>query len=115
MEKLARRLRLNPVLAASKEGELVARGVIAGRERALEKFARYLLRRMDASATYRVIISHTDAREDARGLRKRILAGHPQVDACWVVEASPAVGAHAGPGTLIVGFHVWEPPERRHD
>jgi len=115
MEKLARMLRLNPILAASSEGELVARGVIAGRRSAVAKFARYLLRRMDANATYRVIISHTDADADARDLRKRILAGHPQVDACWVVEASPAVGAHAGPGALIAGMHVWEPPEQRHD
>jgi DegV family protein with EDD domain len=115
MEKLARRLRLNPVLTASPEGELVARGVIAGRSRTVEKYARYVLRRMEKTATYRVIVSHTDAENDARALRKRILAGHPQVDACWVVEASPAVGAHAGPGTLIVGFHQWDPPERRHD
>ncbi|WP_181918838.1 DegV family protein [Wenzhouxiangella sediminis] len=115
METLARKLRLNPILTASPEGELVARGVIAGRRATVEKFARYLLRRMDPGATYRVIISHTDAEADAKALRKRILAGHPQVDACWVVEASPAVGAHAGPGTLIAGMHVWEPPEARHD
>ena len=115
IEKLARALRLNPILTASPEGVLVARGVIAGRRKAVEKFARYLLRRMDTGATYRVIISHTDAEADAKDLRRRILAGHPQVDACWVVEASPAVGAHAGPGTLIAGMHVWEPPEPRHD
>jgi DegV family protein with EDD domain len=115
LEKVARALRLNPVLTASPEGELVPRGVIAGRGAAVDKFARYLLRRMEPDATYRVIISHTDAREDARTLRRKLLAGHPRVDACWVVEASPAVGAHAGPGTLIAGMHVWEPPEARHD
>jgi hypothetical protein len=69
---------------------------------------------MDPDRTYRVIVSHTNADADARELADRILEGHPQVDACWVVEASPAIGAHAGPGTLIVGFHAWEPPERRH-
>jgi uncharacterized protein len=115
MEKLARRLRLNPILTASPEGELVARGAIAGRSRTVEKFSRYLLRRMDSERTYRIIISHTDAEADARRLRELILAGHPQVDACWVVEASPAVGAHAGPGTLLAGLHVWNPPGRRHD
>lgn len=115
MEKLARRLRLNPILTASKEGELVARNVIAGRRATVEKFARFLLRRMSDNDTYRVIISHTDAENDARDLRRRLLSGHPQVDACWVVEASPAVGAHAGPGTLLAGLHVWDPPEQRHD
>lgn len=111
MEKLARRLRLNPVLTATPDGELGARGVIAGRINAVERFGRYLLRRMVAERTYRVIISHTDAVDDARALRDQILAGHPQIDACWVVEASPAVGAHAGPGTLLVGLHEWQAPE----
>ncbi len=115
MESLARKLRLNPVLTVSPEGELISRGVIAGRSRTVEKFARYLLRRMKAGISYRIIISHTDAEADAKELRKRILAAHPQVDACWVVEASPAIGAHAGPGTLIAGMHEWEPPEARHD
>jgi len=115
MEKLARRLRLNPVLTVSAAGELTTRGVIAGRRHALEKFARYLLRRMDQQASYRIIISHTDAETDARALRKHLLAAHPRVDACWVVEASPAVGAHAGPGMLAVGMHIWNPPEKHHD
>jgi hypothetical protein len=114
MEKLARYLRLNPILYASDEGVLSARGVIAGQSATVARFARYLLRRMDPDRTYRVIVSHTNADADARELADRILEGHPQVDACWVVEASPAIGAHAGPGTLIVGFHAWEPPERRH-
>jgi uncharacterized protein len=115
METLSRRLRLNPVLTATPDGRLGARGVIAGRVNAVERFGRYLLKRMDAERTYRVIISHTDAAEDAGNLRRQILAGHPQIDACWIVEASPAVGAHAGPGTLIAGLHPWQAPERKHD
>lgn len=115
LEKLARYLRLNPILTASSEGDLVPRGVIAGRRRAVGRFARYLLRRMTPGRTYRVVISHTDARADAERLRGLILSGHPEVDACWVVEASPAVGVHAGPGTLIAGLHEWTPPKRRHD
>jgi uncharacterized protein len=115
METLSRRLRLNPVLTATPDGRLGARGVIAGRVNAVERFGRYLLKRMDANKTYRLIISHTNALDDARKLRRQILAGHPEVDACWIVEASPAVGAHAGPGALIVGMHPWRPPERKHD
>ncbi|QOC22907.1 DegV family EDD domain-containing protein [Wenzhouxiangella sp. AB-CW3] len=114
MEKLARRLGLNPVLSATADGRLGARGVIAGRGRAVERFGRYLIKRMEARKTYRMIISHTNAESDARQLRQQILAARPQVDACWIVEASPAVGAHAGPGTLIVGMHPWHPPERRN-
>ena len=115
MEKLSRRLRLNPVLTATPDGRLGARGVIAGQTKTVERFGRYLLKRMNADKTYRVIISHTNAVDDARQLRRQILANHPEVDACWIVEASPAVGAHAGPGALIVGLHPWRAPERKHD
>lgn len=110
MEWVARKLRLNPVLAASPEGDLTARGVIPGKAKALDRFARWLLRRMDAGVPYRVMISHTDSPDDARRLQQILLTGHPEVDACWIEEASPAVGAHAGPGALIVGLQPWQAP-----
>jgi uncharacterized protein len=114
METVSRRLALNPVLTNSPEGLLTARGVIPGRRHAVSRFGRYLLRRMDQDRVYRVLISHTDARDDARRLRDMLLSGHPRVDACWLEEASPAVGVHAGPGSLIVGLHPWQAPEEQH-
>ncbi|MDT8438455.1 MAG: DegV family protein [Wenzhouxiangellaceae bacterium] len=110
MEWIARKLRLNPVLATSPAGELSARGVIAGRHKAVERFARWLLKRMAVGVAYRILISHTDSADDARRLQNLLLAGHPEVDACWIEEASPAVGAHAGPGALIVGLQPWQAP-----
>lgn len=111
MHWLASKLRLNPVLANTTDGQLTARGVIPGRRRAVARFGRYLVRRMDAGRVYRVLISHTDSPDDARALRDQILAAHPEVDACWIEEASPAVGVHAGPGSLIVGIQPWQAPE----
>jgi hypothetical protein len=112
MHWLARKLRLNPVLANSVDGQLTARGVVPGRARAVQRFARYLTRRMDAGRVYRILISHTDSLDDARRLRELLLDAHPQVDACWIEEASPAIGVHAGPGSLIVGLQPWEAPGR---
>jgi DegV family protein with EDD domain len=114
METVSRRLSLNPVLTASPEGQLKACSVLAGRSQAVPRFARFVLKKMQRDVCYRIIISHTNARDDARSLRDLLLAGHPEVDACWLEEASPAVGAHAGPGSLVVGLHPWTKPERRH-
>ncbi len=113
METVSRRLALNPVLSNTADGRLGARGVIAGRHRAVVRFGRYLLKRMETDQVFRIMISHTDSVKDARVLRDQLLSGHPRVDACWVVDASPAVGVHAGPGSLIVGLQPWEPPEDR--
>ncbi|MEN1727023.1 MAG: DegV family protein [Pseudomonadota bacterium] len=114
METVSQKLSLNPVLTASSEGLLKACSVIPGKKKAVERFARFLLRKMKGDACYRIMISHTNARDDARTLRDLLLAGHPEVDACWLEEASPAVGAHAGPGSLIVGLHPWSKPEKRN-
>ena len=113
MEAISRRLALNPVLTNSPQGQLVARGVIAGRRKVVARFGRYLLKRMEPDKVYRIMISHTDAIADARSLRDQLLGEHPRVDACWIEDASPAVGAHAGPGSLLVGLQPWQPPEDR--
>ncbi|NDY94895.1 DegV family protein [Wenzhouxiangella limi] len=113
METVSRRLRLNLVLANTAEGKLGPRGVLPGRRNAVERFARFVLKKMDRDRVYRVIISHTDALEDARTLRDRLLTGHPKVDACWLEDASPAIGCHAGPGALLCGLHPWHAPEEQ--
>ena len=113
VEVVSRRLHLNLVMANTKDGKLGPRGVLPGRHKALSRFGRFVLKKMDTERVYRVIISHTDALEDARRLRELLLQGHPRVDACWIEDASPAVGCHAGPGALICGIHPWSPPEER--
>lgn len=47
-------------------------------------------------------------RIEAGGVRDALPAGHPKLDACRVVEASPALGMHAGPGALVVGMQPRE-------
>ncbi|TVQ41422.1 MAG: DegV family EDD domain-containing protein [Wenzhouxiangella sp.] len=113
METVSRRLSLQLVLARTPQGTLGPKGVIAGKRNVVERFGRRLLKRMQRDRAYRVVISHTDAIEDARLLRDIILTGHPKVDGCWLEDASPAIGVHAGPGALLVGFHPWTAPEDR--
>ncbi len=113
MEFVSRRLRLNLVLTTTAKGSLGPAGVLPGRAQAVQRFARFVGRRMQAGQVYRVLISHTNALDDARRLRDLVLAAHPQVDACWIEDASPAIGCHAGPGALLIGLQPWTPPEDR--
>ncbi|TVS12941.1 MAG: DegV family protein [Wenzhouxiangella sp.] len=115
METISRRLHLNLVLGNTKEGRLGPCGVLPGRRNAVRRFARFILKKMEPDRVYRVIVSHTDALDDARALREMLLSGHPRVDACWLEDASPAIGCHAGPGALMCGFHAWQAPEDRHE
>ncbi len=113
METLSRRLSLQLLLARTRQGTLGPKGVIVGKSNVVERFGKRLLKRMDNDRSYRVVISHTDAIEDARRLRDIILTGHPRVDGCWLEDASPAIGVHAGPGALLVGLQPWTVPEDR--
>ncbi|TVR92919.1 MAG: DegV family protein [Wenzhouxiangellaceae bacterium] len=113
METVSRRLALQLVLARTTQGTLGPKGVIAGRGNVVQRFGRRLLKTMRSDLSYRIVISHTNALDDARLLRDQLLAAHPRVDGCWLEDASPAIGVHAGPGSLLVGLQPWSPPEDR--
>jgi fatty acid-binding protein DegV len=34
----------------------------------------------------------------------------PEVESAHITEAGPALGAHAGPGALVVGLQAYAPP-----
>ena len=58
---------------------------------------------MPAGGRWRLIVGHADALADG----ERLLAALRQrlsIDEAHLVEVGPAVGAHAGQGTLVVGL-----------
>jgi len=109
---LADGLRLTPVLRATADGRIAAGGILPGRRRALERFARFIARRMRGDGRYRVMIAHGDCPADAARfenlLRQRCKA---ELDRVWQVELGCALGAHAGPGAIVVGVQEYQPPK----
>lgn len=97
-------LRINPVLTASKEGSVGLGGVNFGRGADPSRFARTVTRRMAPDTMYRVLVSHANNEAGARRLRHEILERHARIHSCYITDAGPALGAHFGPGGLIVGF-----------
>ena len=94
---------LTPVAKIDPDGRLrVATGLLT-RARAPEAFARHIARRVDATTRWRLIVGHADAHADGRrlldALRTRLAIAEAHL-----VEIGPAIGAHAGPGTLLVGL-----------
>ena len=98
---LARLTALTPVARMRADGTLGLCGALFARKRAAEVFARRVARKLPAGVRWRVIVGHCDA--PAAG--DRLLAAlreHVDIDEAHVVETGAAVGAHAGPGALIV-------------
>lgn len=98
---------LTPIAAVNSDGLLKLVGGLFARRHAADSFAHYLSKRLAKrvlkAAGWRLIVGHADARADGERLfaalheRLPVVAGH-------LVEVGPAIGAHAGPGTLVVGL-----------
>lgn len=94
---------LVPVAVVDADGRLTVAGGLFARRRAPEAFARYVARRAGpAPAGWRVVVGHADAPTDGERLLAALRARLPVAEA-HLVEVGPVVGAHAGPGTLVVG------------
>jgi len=97
-------LHLNPVLTANREGKMGLAGFHAGRGADPAQLARSAVRKMQPETMYRVVIAHANNADGAAQTRHHILERHGRIHSCHITEAGPALGAHFGPGGLIVGF-----------
>ena len=102
-EPLVRFSGLLPIAAIKPDGRLGVTGGLFARKRAPEAFARYVARRARGANGWRLIVGHSDVLDDGQRLLAALRERLPVVEA-HLVEVGPAVGAHAGPGTLLVGL-----------
>lgn len=99
---LTRVLNALPIITGKPSGKLGIGGVMFGRERVAERFARRLARRLDPAKRYRALVCHCAVAEDGARLAATLRTHAPNVDEVWLVEAGAGIGAHAGPGSLVV-------------
>lgn len=102
---IARSLGLTAIAQMKPSGKLSVAGALFGQKRVPERFARYVERRLPKGRRWRVMVGHCDAAAEAElllaTLRQRL-----NVSRDWLVETGPAIGAHAGPGTLVIGVQA---------
>ena len=101
-------LGLTPVAKVAPEGKLGIAGGLFGKKRVPERFAAYVAKRVDRTAQWRLIVGHCDDR-DAGALLLAALTTRLHCRDAWLVETGPAVGAHAGPGALVVSLQQIDP------
>ncbi|MBS0568974.1 MAG: DegV family EDD domain-containing protein [Proteobacteria bacterium] len=102
---LARRFGLSAIARMRPDGKLTVAGVLFGRGNLPDRFARHVTRRLPVASRWRVMVGHCDAQAEAElllaALRRRLPLSRD-----WLVQTGPAIGAHAGPGTLVVGVQA---------
>mgnify|MGYP001614349121 FL=1 len=107
---LMRLLHLTLTITLRPNGRLGLMGGLWGRKNIPERFARSVARLLDPVRRYRVIVGHCDCADDARRAHEELRASGRTIDRSWVVETGVAIGAHAGPGSLVIGVQDYEPP-----
>lgn len=107
---LTRLLRFAPIIKSRADGRLRLAGAVWGREEFPEKFARAIARRLHPSRRWRLIVGHCDCAEDAERAHAELLRSVREIDRAWVMDVGVAIGAHAGPGSLVIGVQEYEPP-----
>ncbi|HVN42992.1 MAG TPA: DegV family protein [Steroidobacteraceae bacterium] len=102
VKRLADALQLMPILHADRHGHVTGGGVLFGRRRLKEKFARFVRRRMRGDRTYRMLVGHACCEEDGRWLLERLRGDN--VTYARLVPVGSAFGVHGGPGLLVVAL-----------
>lgn len=100
---IANALGLTAIAKVSAEGKLVLQSGLFGKRRIIRRFARHVAKRIDHTQRYRAIIGHCGDAEAGQALLKAFTALVPCTQA-WCVESGPAIGAHAGPGALVISY-----------
>ncbi len=95
-------LRLTTVLTIREDGSVGAAGVIFGRKQLARKFARWVQKRHTGEGRCRLAVGHAHCPEDAEALLGMLRSQMAGVDYSYLAEAGPALGAHAGPGGMVV-------------
>ena len=109
VKRVADTLRVMPILHNAADGRVKPGGVLFGRQDLKRKFARWVRRRMRDEVSYRLIVGHANCEADGQWLLRELSL--PNVSYAKLVAIGSALGAHGGPGMLVVGLQEYEPPQ----
>ena len=100
-------LRLRPILG-TKKGKLTARGVLYGKSNTVQKFTNFLYKKINIEDKYKLMIAHSNCKEKGQKLLDQLMIKNPNIVEHHLLELGGALGAHAGPNSLVVGLEVMD-------
>jgi len=102
VKTVARLLHVMPFIRTTDDGRVAASGFAFGKKNRVKKFARHVTRRARSEDALSVAIGHATCPDDARKLERRLREELPQIKRLTIAELGAGLGAHTGPGTLII-------------
>lgn len=94
------------LLVTARGGKVKPFRALRGRHGLTDRFAAVVAGRARGARRWRAIVGHCDAPDQAASLAGALRERIAGMETVWVTENGPAIGAHAGPGTLVVGLQA---------
>lgn len=107
---LATLLHAAPLLATHSDGRISAAGVLFGARNLRPRFAAFVRRRVDGDKRYRICVGHASSEAEGAALLLELTAGLKNVESSYLTSLGTALGAHGGPGMLVVALQEYVPP-----
>jgi DegV family protein with EDD domain len=111
----ARLLNIMPFIRTSRDGRVAPSGFAFGKSNRVKKFARHVARRCRSTGPLNVAIGHATCPDEARELVRVLHRELPQIKRLTTAELGAGLGAHTGPGTLIISTQPYAPPVQLAD
>ena len=96
-------LNIKPIIHVDNDGHLINVAKIRGRRAAMEHLVKQMAQRQEGFDNETVFIAHGDCPEDAAAL-EAMVKEHCGVKHVITGYVGPVIGAHTGPGVLVVFF-----------
>lgn len=96
-------LQIKPILRMDENGKLATMQKARGRKAALETLVKLAEERGEEMGKYPVFISHSDCMDDAQWVAGQLRTRYGAADVI-INDIGPVIGAHTGPGALVVNF-----------
>ena len=103
VKTIANLFRLTPILTA-RRGKLKPAGILFGKTHIISKFSRFLDKKIDSNSNYRMLIAHGNCKQKAENLEGTLIGKFPNITQNNILELGGGLGAHAGPGALVIGL-----------
>jgi hypothetical protein len=101
--KLSRWMRFSVAIRRAEDGRIRPWKLLFWQRNLVGRFVAKVVKRFAHDVRYRLMVGHCDAASDAAQVAE-LLKVHPQVAQIDVVQTGTAIGVHAGPGSVVIGF-----------
>ena len=101
---IAKLLKMHPILSTDKEGKLKAASALFGAKKLHQKFAQFILKKLDKNHHYHISIGHSNAEDGGHEIVDIIENNFKNIISIDLVEMGSALGVHSGPNSFIAGI-----------